>query len=494
VTGVQTCALPIFKRQMPIDNRWKLGAASVSVEVGTGRVLAMSQNRLFNQTDDKDPTTTSVNFSTDKSHGGSSGFQTGSAYKVFVVAEWLDKGFLLGDKVDSRRKNWAPNEFSARCGVLVDQWNPRNDSNRKFENETVLRSTVSSINTSFASMASQLDLCDIRDLAQRFGVKRADGNELSYVQSSILGVNEVSPLSMAAAMAGFSNQGIYCSPVSIDRVIIRATRKELTVPGSRCTQAVSPDVANAVTYALRQVITSGTGTRSRTGDGVPIAGKTGTSNDAVHTWMVGYSTEVATATWVGNVFGSRSVTSASARGVSGGQVRHEIWRKIMQQANKLYGGSAFPAPRGQYLGSSKVIMPDVTGLLPADAEELIRLAGLHVKIDKIQRVSSFPVGTVASANYEAGSEVVFGSLITLQISMGGLILVPDVAGLTVAEATAKLTDAGFSTVTEPVPSQPWYFVFSSTIPAGRVVSTTPEPGTLAEGLGAILLIISKGPS
>jgi membrane peptidoglycan carboxypeptidase len=401
---------------------------------------------------------------------------------------------LLGDKVDSRNKNWDANEFQARCGRLVGTWDPSNDSNRKFENETVLRSTVSSINTSFASIASKLDLCDIRDMAKRLGVKRADGTELLYVPSSILGVNEISPLSMAGAMAGFSNQGVYCSHVAIDRVLIRRTQTEIPVPVSRCTEATSPDVAKAVTYALRQVISSGTGTRSRTGDGVPIAGKTGTTNSALHTWMMGYSTEVATATWVGNVSGTVSVTSASVRGVSGGQVRHEIWRKIMKRANELYGGSAFPAPPSQYLGASKVIMPDVAGMLPADAEEFIKLAGLNVKIDKVQRVSPYPVGTVASANYEAGSEVIFGSLVTLYISNGGLIIVPEVAGLTVSEARSRLEEAGFSSVSEPVPSQTQYFVFSSTIPAGRVVSTSPEPGTLAEGLGAILLIISKGPS
>jgi len=491
---LQTTVDKVVKREMPIDNRWKLGAASVSVEVGTGRVLAMSQNRVFSQTDDKDPTTTSVNYSTDKAYGGSTGFQTGSTYKVFVLAEWLSKGFLLGDKVDSRRKTWNPDEFSARCGGIGGTWNPQNSNNAKFENENVLRSTSLSINTSYVSMASQLDLCDIRDIAQRLGVKRADGRDLTYVPSSVLGTNELSPLSLAGAMAGFANRGVYCSPVAIDRVIVRGTGQEMPVPKTRCSEAMSPEVAAAATYAFRQVISSGTGTRSRTGDGVPIAGKTGTSDRTVQTWMTGYSTEVATATWVGNVSGFVKVDNTSVRGVFGGAVRHEIWRKVMQQANKLFGGSAFPAPPGKYIGASKVTMPDVAGMLPADAEEFIKLAGLYVKIDKVQRVSPYPVGTVASANYEAGSEVIFGSLVTLYISNGGLVTVPDVAGLTVAEARAQLELAGFSSVSEPVPSQAQYFVFSSTIPEGRVVSTSPGPGTLAEALGAILLIISKGPS
>jgi serine/threonine-protein kinase len=84
--------------------------------------------------------------------------------------------------------------------------------------------------------------------------------------------------------------------------------------------------------------------------------------------------------------------------------------------------------------------------------------------------------------------------VTLYISKGGAVVVPDVAGLTIAEAKARLLEAGFSAVSEPQPSQFSSFVFSSTVPKGNVVSTSPGPGTPAEGLGAILLIISKGPN
>jgi beta-lactam-binding protein with PASTA domain len=84
-------------------------------------------------------------------------------------------------------------------------------------------------------------------------------------------------------------------------------------------------------------------------------------------------------------------------------------------------------------------------------------------------------------------------MVTLYISKGGSVVVPDVSGLTVAEAKAELLAAGFAAVSEPQPSQTTYFVNSSTIPIGNVVGTSPAAGTPAEGLGAILLIISKGP-
>jgi membrane peptidoglycan carboxypeptidase len=295
-------------------------------------------------------------------------------------------------------------------------------------------------------------------------------------------------------MAGFANQGTYCSPIAIDRVVVRGTSQEMRVPLSQCAQAMSPEVAAAATYAFEQVITGGTGTRSRIDDDVPIAGKTGTSDSSVQTWMTGFSTKVATASWVGNVSGSIKVDNTSVRGLFGGGVRHEIWRKVMTKANSIYGGSAFPEPPGMYLGASTAIMPVVNALLPADAEEFVKLAGLSVKISNTPVLSLNPIGTVAYADYEAGEEVTRGSMVTLYISKGGEVVVPDVAGMTVAEARAALLAAGFAAVSEPQPSQPQYFVTSSSIPNGNVVGTSPAAGTPAEGLGAILLIISKGPN
>jgi membrane peptidoglycan carboxypeptidase len=481
------------KAEMPMDNRWELGAASTSVEVGTGRVLSMSQNRTFDQNEDEDPTTTGVNYSTDKPFGGSSGFQTGSTYKIFVLADWLTKGFLLGDRVDARSRIWDAQEFAANCGGLGGTWEPKNSDGGVFTNVDVVTATASSINTAFVNMAAQLDLCDIRDLAMSMGVQRADGAELSYVPSSILGTNELSPLTMANAMATFANNGIYCSLIAIDKVIVRSTGLEMEVPKSECSRVISAEVAAAATYAFRAVISGGTATRSRTDDDTPIAGKTGSTDSYVQTWMTGYSTEVATATWVGNVVGKTSVTGTSVNGVNGGSVRHEIWRQIMEKANELYPGEDFAGPPSMYLGSSAVTMPDVNALPPDVAEQLIRSAGLSAQVSEVTVASGNPIGTVASTDFAAGSTVPRGTLVTISISRGGTVPVPDVAGLSVADAKAKLLAAGFAAVSEPQSSQSQFFVNSSTVPVGNVVGTSPPAGTPAEVLGAILLVISKGP-
>jgi beta-lactam-binding protein with PASTA domain len=237
----------------------------------------------------------------------------------------------------------------------------------------------------------------------------------------------------------------------------------------------------------------GTGGRAKTDDRVPLAGKTGTTDRMVHTWMTGFSSKVSTATWVGNVSGTQNVTGISVNGTPGGVIRHEIWRTIMTLANELYPGEAFAPAPGLYLGASSVTMPDINALPPDVAQQVLRDAGLSAVISDVTVVSQNPIGTAAYGTYPAGTSVPFGSLVTISISRGGTVTVPDVSGLSVAEAKAVLLASGFSAVTEPQPSQSQFFVRSQTIPAGKVVGTKPSVGSSAEVLGAILLVISKGP-
>ncbi|MEY3677538.1 MAG: hypothetical protein RL351_765 [Actinomycetota bacterium] len=470
----------------------QIGSASTSVEVGTGRILAIAQNRYYDQTQSTEPGRTSVNYSTDREYGGSSGFQTGSTYKVFTLAQWLTQGFRLGDHVDGRVKEWQASEFSARCGGIGGTWAPKNIV-KEPEDLNIVQATAMSVNTAYVNMASQLDLCDIRDTAMRFGVHRADGTELQYIPASVLGVNEIAPLTMAAAMAGIANKGVYCSPIAIDKVIVRNTKSELKVPTSDCSVAVSPEVAAGMTYAMQRVISGGTGGASSTGDGTPLAGKTGTTDSGVHTWMTGFSTKVATATWVGNVVGTKSLGSLRLNNKAANTVRHDIWRTIMQAANKKYPGGEFDAPPAGMTGTTMISIPQVAGSAPEAAVELIKASDLNAKVAVTPVTSSFPKGSVAYTRPGVGNTAARGSQIKIFVSAGGAETVPNVAGMSVTNAKATLLAAGFSAVSEPQPSQSQFFVKSPTIPAGKVVGTDPAAGSPADKAGAILLIISTGP-
>jgi membrane peptidoglycan carboxypeptidase len=489
---VQQAAYDATMKWVPPTNEHHIGSATVSVQVGTGRILAMTENRIYDQTDSGQQGHTSVNFSSDKNYGGSSGFQTGSTYKIFTLAAWLTHGFKLGDHVDGRVREWNASDFSARCGGLVGTWAPKNIV-KEPEDLSVVQATSMSVNTAFADMASQLDLCDIRDTAMAFGVRRADGTELQYVPSSILGVNELSPLTMAAANAAVSNHGIYCSPIAIDRVVVRSTKQEISVPKSICSAAVTPEVAAGMTYAMQRVISGGTGGASATGDNTPLAGKTGTTDSGVQTWMTGFSSAVATATWVGNVSGSVALPGIRLNNKAGNTVRHDIWRTTMQQVNKLYPGGPFTSPPQTMIDATMIKVPTVTTRVPSDATQLIETSDLNAAVVVGQVTSSAPAGTVAYTRPSAGTVVPRGTQIKIYVSKGGNAVVPDVAGLSVAAAKAKLLAAGFAAVSEPQPSQTQYFVKSPTIAKGLVVGTDPAVGSSANGASAILLYISSGP-
>jgi membrane peptidoglycan carboxypeptidase len=266
----------------------------------------------------------------------------------------------------------------------------------------------------------------------------------------------------------------------------------MKVPVTECNRAVTSEVAAAASYAFQLVMSGGTGGQSRTADRVPLAGKTGSTDRFLHTWMTGYSSKVATATWVGNVSGKQNVGGVSIDGTPGGFLRHEIWRQVMTVANELYPGESFPAPPPMYLGASNVIMPDINALPPEIALEILRDAGLAAQISGSQVLSPNPGGTVAAADYATGAEIPRGTLVTITLSRGGTVTVPDVSGLSIADATARLLSYGFSAVSAPQPSQSQYFV-SSSVPAGMVAGTNPAAGSSADALGAVLLIISGPP-
>jgi len=330
---------------------WDVGGVVSSVQVGTGRVLAMAQNKDYSQ----DPAVqatgnnwTSVNYNTDFAFGGSRGFQPGSTYKVFTLAQWLESGHSLRERVDSAPKSrWGT--FQDRClgpqNYDAEGWSPKNDANESGRNYSALESTVRSINTGYIGMAKRLDLCDIRTRAEAFGMHRADGDPLSQSAAAVIGTNEVAPLSLAVAFAGIANNGVTCSPIVIDRML-DATGAEVPVPASQCTQSVSPETDRQMVAALGQVMTGGTATQSNsaTSPRVQMIGKTGTTDGAKDTWMSGASSRVATVVGVVSVTGDANQRAMRFDSGPVATARHRMWPEVMSVANAKYGGEPFVGP------------------------------------------------------------------------------------------------------------------------------------------------------
>jgi membrane peptidoglycan carboxypeptidase len=172
---------------------------------------------------------------------------------------------------------------------------------------TLYTATTQSINVFFAELEQRVGLCNVVKTAVSMGVRRASGQSLlaavgkpgtpgyqppaDDVPSFTLGVVNVSPLTMAAAYATVAANGIYCTPLAI-RQIIGGTGKPLPVASPGCHRVISALDAEAATYILRGVLTSGTakgdGVR-RGGVYIPQAGKTGTANSFDFAAFGGYT-------------------------------------------------------------------------------------------------------------------------------------------------------------------------------------------------------------
>jgi membrane peptidoglycan carboxypeptidase len=122
--SLQTTAQDRIWELVPNDEeRLQLGSASTSVEVGTGRVLTMAQNKIFDDSEEGGGiSTTAVNFNTDRQYGGSSGFQVGSTYKVFALIAWLQRGYGLNEVVDASRMELEQAGFLDTCGDGGGPW------------------------------------------------------------------------------------------------------------------------------------------------------------------------------------------------------------------------------------------------------------------------------------------------------------------------------------------------------------------------------------
>lgn len=177
---LQSEATKIVRNIAPADEtRMELGASASSVEVDTGRIVIMAQNKHFDDTGNGDYTTTAVNFNADYDYGGSVGFQPGSTYKPYTLLAFLAAGHGLNETFDAGIRSIPFAQFSDRC---AGSWGNkdytfRNDSGEKGL-YNVTRGTAGSVNSVFLQMATETDLCDIAEIAESIGVHRAGGPDV----------------------------------------------------------------------------------------------------------------------------------------------------------------------------------------------------------------------------------------------------------------------------------------------------------------------------
>lgn len=455
------------------DNKY-FGAAGVSIEVGTGRILSITQNTKFSETPTTDQQYSSLVFAGDQKYGNSGGFQVGSTYKLFTLIDWLEKGHSVRENLNGTVQT---NLQIPVCG------SPQSTDTAKIGNfgrsrgypGTPMTFTAQSLNSGYFAMASKLDVCDINKVADKMGVTLASGEKVTEenVPYDVLGPKNISPIAMANAYATVASGGTYCTPRAIDKVI-DAEGKERPLPKASCTEGVlSKEVAATAAYALQGVMAGGgTGARANPFDGTPLIGKTGT-HDLWSTMMIESSTKVATAVWAGRSNGNHdNVFNVWTGSHLLNEVRYPLARAAQHAANQAYGGDRFPEPDGNLIRQIRVDVPDVVGQTVEEATATLERAGFQVSVgDPVDSDKATNIVVEQSPSGQATA----GATITISPSNGNGATVPDVTGQSPTEANAALVAAGFTTVEREGSCNAEDATVTATTPAANSAATKATP-------------------
>ncbi len=163
---------------------------------------------------------------------------------------------------------------------------------------------------------------------------------LPATTASWLGTFGVRPIDLAAAYAVFPRGGFYTEPYLIRRVEIDGRTVFRRRPRSK--RVVSTRTSSEITASLRQVVKVGTASPyggKQLGEKLPVAGKTGTSDDVCDAWFVGYSSSVTVAVWLGYPEGNRTIL----KGETGGSLAFPVWKEIMENLPEEYLFEELPA-------------------------------------------------------------------------------------------------------------------------------------------------------
>ncbi|MEI4486404.1 PBP1A family penicillin-binding protein [Frigidibacter sp. MR17.14] len=305
----------------------------MAMDVQTGRVVAMQggfsyQSSVFNRA------TQAMR-------------QPGSSFKPFVYAAALDSGFTPATIVVD-----APIEVDTPQGL----WRPKNASN-KFYGPTPMRTGIEqSRNLMTIRIAQEVGMDTVARYAERFGVY----NPMKPFLANALGSQETTLFQMVAAYAMFANGGERVEPTLVDRVqdrwgrtVYRHDQRICETCGNDTLPAGQPPridsnrerVMNAITaYQLTSMMEGVVqrGTARGIHLPVPIAGKTGTTNDSKDVWFIGFSSNLVAGCYIG-YDNPRSLGSAG-----GGSTCGPVFQAFMEEAIKKYGGGKFAVPPGGY--------------------------------------------------------------------------------------------------------------------------------------------------
>jgi membrane peptidoglycan carboxypeptidase len=401
-----------------------VASAEALIEPGTGAIKAISVSRPYGSNPRLHQN--NVDFAVDSPLGGGVGrFPMGSTFKLFVLAAALKEHIPLGTSIHAPAQITV-HGFTSCAGTPLAPYTLGNAGDSEDGTFNLLTGTWFSVNTFYAQLEQRVGLCQTVEMARSLGMRQGNGAEVSDQFSSfVLGASlkGFSVLDTAAAYAAMAAHGNYCAPMAITKVVPRSGHA-LPIDGPDCDQVVDPGLADTVTSILHGVLTVRGATAAGVGEpGRPAAAKTGTADLNAASDFAGYVPQLAAAVWVGNP------------------------KAPLHTLNGLTIGGRFYA--------RDVFGATIAGPIWRDTFEAA--------------LQGIPVEPLPKASGE--------------FVRGIRTPIPDVAGLSVSDATAVLKQAGFSVAVDPTQ-------VDSLEPAGTVAGTSPF-GSAPPG-SVITVFVSNG--
>lgn len=279
--------------------------------------------------------------------------QVGSTFKPFVYATAIDQLHL------------SPCDTLPRSQITIDAykfgnpepWAPRNDDGNYEGFLTLKQALASSVNTVTARLMDKIGPQPVVDLAKSLGIEQ----DIPPVPSIALGTPDLSVYEMVAAYSSFANKGVYTKPVMITTIEDKnGTILYQTVPETK--DVLSEEAAYVTVNLLQGVTQGGSGTRLRhnyatdpvykeiiTGypyefdKSIPIAGKTGTTQNQSDGWFMGMVPNLVTGVWVGGE--DRATHFASITYGQGAAMALPIWGLFMKSC---YADETLGISKGEF--------------------------------------------------------------------------------------------------------------------------------------------------
>lgn len=239
-----------------------------------------------------------------------------------------------------------------------DSWTPKNYDGNTHGSVSLSEAFTRSYNLATVQLGLNLGVAALADRLYTMGLDEKP----AVLPSLLLGALDVTPLDVAQLYQGIANDG-FKLPLRAIRSVSNARNMTLSRYPPRVKQVLSGETAFLLRYLLAETVRDGTARTAATAlkSRLPLAGKTGTSNDGRDSWFAGFGGDYLVIVWVGR-------DDNGATGLTGASGALKIWTALMQElkASPLMT----PTPAGI---EWQFVSADGAGIVPQTCAGAVRI-------------------------------------------------------------------------------------------------------------------------